>query len=123
MSGLDFPWSLDGRGRTAATPPDDHVRDLIEQVLFTAPGERVMRPEFGAGLLQLVFEPAGPEVAASVEFIVQAALERELSHAITVERISVESDDGALFVTVGYTVRRTGAHEVAAFRAPVGASP
>jgi len=120
MSGLDFPWTLDGRGRTAATVHDEHVRDLIAQVLFTAPGERVMRPEFGAGLLQLVFEPGGPEVAASVEFIMQAALERELSHVITVERISVEAPEGALIVTVAYAVRRTGAHEVAEFRAPTG---
>ena len=54
---LDFPYHFDGRGRTATTGRDDHIRDLIEQVLFTAPGERVMRPDFGSGLLALVFEP------------------------------------------------------------------
>jgi phage baseplate assembly protein W len=121
MSGtLDFPWSLDGRGRTAATGRDDHVRDLIEQVLFTTPGERVMRPDFGAGLLAMVFEPGGPEAAASAQFLVQAALERELSGVITIERVAVEAIDAALVVTVAYVVRQTGAHEVAAFRAPKG---
>ena len=62
---LDYPWSVDGRGRTAATDRDGHVRDLVEQVLFTSPGERVMRPDFGCGLLGMVFEPGGPEVAAA----------------------------------------------------------
>ena len=46
----------------AATSDDDHIRDLIEQVLFTSPGERVMRPDFGAGLLALVFEPNSVEL-------------------------------------------------------------
>jgi phage baseplate assembly protein W len=122
MSGtLDFPWSLDGRGRTATSDRDGHVRDLIEQVLLTTPGERVMRPDFGAGLLAAVFEPGGPAVAASAQFMVQAALERELGEAIAVDGVDVEADDAALVVTVAYVVRRTGAHEVAAFREPRGA--
>ena len=57
MQTLDFPYHVDGTGRSATTGAADHVRDLIEQVLFTAPGERVMRPDFGSGLLALVFEP------------------------------------------------------------------
>jgi len=67
MSQVDFPYHVDGRGLTATTAPDDHLRDLIEQVLFTAPGERVMRPEFGSGLLGLVFEPGGPELVAATQ--------------------------------------------------------
>ena len=118
---LDFPWSIDGRGRTASTGRDDHVRDLIEQVLFTAPGERVMRPDFGAGLLQLVFEPGGPVVAATTQYLVQSALDRTLSEVITVNEVEVEAVDSALVVTVGYVVNRTRAHEVASFTAPGGA--
>ena len=119
-SPLDFPWALDGRGRTAATDHDGHVRDLIEQVLFTTPGERVMRPDFGSGLLAMVFEPGGPEVAATAQFLVQGSLERELSAVLTLQSVTVEAIDAALVVTVAYVVRRTGAHEVATFRAPTG---
>ena len=54
---IDYPYRFDGRGRTAQTGADDHIRDLIEQVLFTSPGERVNRPTFGSGVLQLVFAP------------------------------------------------------------------
>ena len=57
MPHLDHPWHIDATGRTAQTDDAGHLRDLIEQVLFTAPGERVMRPDFGSGLLGLVFEP------------------------------------------------------------------
>ena len=120
-SPLAFPWSVDGRGRTTATDRDGHVRDLIQQVLFTSPGERVMRPDFGSGVLAMVFEPGGPEVAATAQFLVQASLERELSDVIAVHGVEVEAGragDAALVVTVAYVVHRTGAHEVAGFRVP-----
>jgi len=117
---LDYPWRIDGRGRTASTGRDDHVRDLIEQVLFTAPGERVMRPDFGAGLLQLVFEPGGFAVAAATQYLVQTALERTLSEVITVEAVEVEAIDSALVVTVAYVVNQTRSREVASFTAPAG---
>ncbi len=58
MTQLDFPYRISATGRSATTGDADHVRDLIEQVLFTAPGERVMRPDFGSGLLALVFDLA-----------------------------------------------------------------
>jgi uncharacterized protein len=120
-SPLDYPWSLDGRGRTTAVDHDGHVRDLIEQVLFTTPGERVMRPDFGSGLLAMVFEPGGPEVAVTAQLLVQGSLERELSGVLTLEAVTVEAVDAALVVTVAYVVRRTGAREVATFRTPGGA--
>lgn len=117
---LDYPWRIDGRGRTAEVDPDGHVRDLIEQVLFTSPGERVMRPDFGSGVLAMVFEPGGPEVAAAAQFLVQGSLERELSDVLALESVAVEAIDAALVVTVAYVVRRTQAHAVATFRAPGG---
>jgi phage baseplate assembly protein W len=117
---LAFPWALDGRGRTAATDRAGHVRDLIEQVLFTAPGERVMRPDFGSGLLAMVFEPGGPEVAAATQYLVQGSLERELSDVIVLEAVEVEAVDSALIVTVSYIVRDTQVHGVATFRGPGG---
>ena len=119
---LDHPWSVDGRGRTAATDGEDHVRDLIEQVLLTSPGERVMRPDFGAGLLAMVFEPGGGELAATAEYLVQGALQRELAEVITLESVDVRSVDAALVVTVAYVVNRTREHQVATVRAPGGAA-
>lgn len=117
-SGWDFPVHVDGRGRTASVDHDGHVRDLIEQVLFTSPGERVMRPDFGCGLLQMVFEPDGPEAAAAAHYLVQGSLERELGDVIVLEGVSVEAIDAALVVTVAYVVRATGAHVVAQFSPP-----
>ena len=116
----DFPHGLDGRGRTATTDADSHVRDLIAQVLFTSPGERVMRPDFGSGLLALVFEPGGPEVAATTQYLVQGALAHWLGDVITLESVVVEAIDAALVVTVTYVVVRTQAREVARFPVPGG---
>ena len=104
---VDFPWHVDGRGRTAATDPDAHVRDLVEQVLLTAPGERVMRPDLGAGLLRMVFEPGGIAVAATTQFLVQSALESALGDVLAVQQVEVDAVGSALLVTVTYVVHRT----------------
>lgn len=106
---FDFPLHVDGRGRTAVTDADDHVRDLIHQVLFTAPGERVNRPEFGCGLKQLVFLPNSDALAASTQQLVQGALLRWLEDLIVVEAVTVDATDSTLAVTVVYTRRETGA--------------
>ena len=115
MSGIDFAYHVDGRGRTAVAAGDEHVRDLIEQVLFTAPGERVMRPDFGSGLLGLVFEPGGPELVATTQHLVQGALQQWLGRLIAVESVEVAQDEGALSVTVAYVVLQTQERAVATF--------
>jgi phage baseplate assembly protein W len=115
MTEVDFPFHVDGRGRTATTGADDHLRDLIEQVLFTAPGERVMRPDFGSGLLALVFEPGGPELVATTQHLVQGSLQQELGHLIAVESVEVSQDEGALTVSVGYVDLRTRERRTASF--------
>lgn len=104
---VDFPFRIDGRGRTATTDEGDHIRDLVEQVLFTTPGERVNRPTFGCGLLQLVFEPNSEPLALAVQATVQASLQHWLGELIVVEQVKVETQDSLLRVTVGYTIRRT----------------
>lgn len=118
MPTLDHPYHFDGQGRTASTAPADHVRDLIEQVLFTSPGERVMRPDFGAGLLALVFEPNSSTLAATLQFLVQSALQQHLSHLIAVNAVAVENIDAALQVTVQYVVLADGSTQQAGFALP-----
>jgi len=104
---IDFPFQFDGRGRTADANSDDHIRDMIEQLLFTSPGERVNRPDFGSGLLQMVFKPNSPELAAAVQFTVQAALQEWLGDVIEVQSLEVTSVDSSLRVDLDYMVRRT----------------
>jgi phage baseplate assembly protein W len=115
MTNVDFPYHVDGRGRTADTGADDHLRDLIEQVLFTAPGERVMRPDFGSGLLGLVFEPGGPELVATTQHLVQGSLQQELGNLIAVDSVEVEQDDGTLTVSVSYVALQTQQRTSASF--------
>src|SRR5437764_10030581 len=102
---IDYPLRTDGRGRTAQADGDEHIRDLIEQVLFTAPGERVNRPTFGSGLLQLVFAPNSDELATATQFLIQGALQQWLGDLIQVVAVDVENDDSTLRVTVQYVVR------------------
>ena len=112
---VDYPYAISGRGRTATTTPDAHIRDLIEQVLFTSPGERVNRPDFGCGLLQLVFAPNSPDVAAATQFLVQGSLQQWLGDVITVEAVGVVAEDSSLRVTVQYVIRRTNERAIAEF--------
>jgi uncharacterized protein len=118
---LDFPYHYDGRGRTASTSSDDHVRDMIEQVLFTLPGERVNRPEFGSGLLQITFAPLSDELASATQVLVQGALEQWLGDVIAVERVEVTHEESVLGVIVEYSIERTGERRVDRFE--TGAAP
>jgi hypothetical protein len=113
---IDYPFGFDGEGHTAQAGDDDHVRDLIEQVLFTAPGERVNRPTFGTGLSQLLFAPSSAELATATQFMVQAALQSALGDLIVVEAVSVAGTEGTLTVGVKYVVLRTQQRQVAEFK-------
>jgi len=117
---IDFPFHIDPAGRTAGAVPADHIREMVELVLFTAPGERVNRPDFGAGLRHLVFEPNSPELAAALKVSTQAALQRWLGDVISVDELTVTSQDASLSVTVGYTVAATGQHQAVTLT-PAGA--
>ncbi len=112
---IDFPVHFDARGRTASTDDGDHIRDMIEEFLFTNPGERVNRPDFGAGLLQLVFTPNSPELASALQFTIQAGLQRWLGDLIVVQNVAVTSAESTLQVLVQYVVKSTGAQQSQTF--------
>src|SRR3954467_13939188 len=100
---IAFPWRFDVTGRTAQASLDDHIRQMIELLLFTEAGERVMRPDLGAGVRRLVFGAASPEVASALQFVIQAGLERWLGDIVRVDRLAVEAIDASLQVELSYT--------------------
>jgi phage baseplate assembly protein W len=112
---IDYPFHIDPSRRTATTGADEHIRDLIEQVLFTAQGERVNRPDFGCGLMQLVFAGNSDELATATQFLVQGALQQWLGELIQVEGVEVRNVDSRLNISVQYKVRRTEARQLANF--------
>lgn len=120
---IDFPFHVDHRRRTAQASDEDHVRDLIEQLLLTGPGERVNRPTFGCGLQQLVFAGNSPELAATVQFMVQGHLQQYLGELIEVAEVKVEAIDSALHVEVDYVVRRSGDRRRDTFTTNPGVAP
>jgi uncharacterized protein len=122
VSYLDYPLHFDSGGRTASTTDPDHVRDLIEQALFTSPGERVMRPDFGSGVLALVFEPNSSALATTTQALVQGALQQHLGHLIAVQNVQVEPVEGTLYIDITYSLLRDGSVRQARFSAP-GSAP
>jgi hypothetical protein len=105
---IDYPYHLDGRGRTACADCTDHIREMIEQLLFTSPGERVNQPDFGSGLLQMVFAPNSVELAAALQYTTQAALQRYLGDLIDLQSLQVTAQDSTLNVMVQYVIKATG---------------
>ena len=112
---IDYPFHVSAHGRAALTDRDAHIRDMIEQVLFTVPGERVNRPDFGCGLMQLVFAPNSDELATATQFLVQGSLQQWLGDLIHVEDVEVRSEDSKLHVDVRYIVRRNEERRLAQF--------
>jgi hypothetical protein len=112
---VNFPFAFDGRGRTKETETADYVRELVEQVLFTSPGERVNLPDFGSGLLQLPFAPNSLEMAAATQFSVQSALQKWLSGFVKVQSVEASADEAVLRVSVAYTLVSSDVTQVQTF--------
>jgi len=112
---IDYPFHFDDRGCTAQAKEEKHIRDLIEQVLFTSPGERVNQPDFGCGLMQLVFAPNSDELATATKYLVQGALQQWLGELIEVQAVEVISEDSTIEVTVQYLIKRNQQRQVEQF--------
>jgi phage baseplate assembly protein W len=112
---IDYPYHFDSRGHTADTTTQDHIRDMIEQILFTSPGERVNRPDFGCGVQRLVFAPNSDAMAAATQVIVQGSLQQWMGDLIEVEGVDVQNVDSSLIVLVQYVVRLTQERRVDQF--------
>jgi uncharacterized protein len=112
---ISFPYQFDGRGRTSEAATQDYVQQLVEQVLFTSPGERVNLPDFGSGLLQLPFAPNSMEMAAATQFSVQAALQKWLSNYVKVQSVQAAAVDSTLTVTVQYSLLSSDVTQVQTF--------
>jgi phage baseplate assembly protein W len=115
-----FPLQIAAQGRVAGAAYDDHVAQMIEQVLFTSPGERVNRPEFGCGVLQMVFGPNSDTQAAAAQFLVLSNLQRWLGDVIQPESVTVTADDSRLGIDIQYTLRATGDRRSQRFTPPGG---
>jgi len=112
---INFPYQFDGRGRTQEAALQDYLNQIVEQVLFTSPGERVNMPDFGSGLLQLAFAPTSMEMATATQFAVQAALQKWLASYVTVQSVVASAEEAVLTVTVTYTPLNTDVTQVQTF--------
>jgi uncharacterized protein len=119
MTWFAFPYRLAATGTTATVDRERQIRDMIEQVLFTRRGERMNRPDFGAGLHEMVFSENAPEIAAAVQHMVQASLQQLLAEVIDVRGVRAEAVDSTLRVTVAYSLRGDGQDRRAVVEAPI----
>jgi phage baseplate assembly protein W len=118
-SSIAYPYAFDGRGRTALAADTDHIEQMIEAVLFTSPGERVNRPTFGCGLLQMPFEPNDDRLQQTMEFLIRGALSQWLGTLIDTQSIDVARNDNVFSVTIVYLIRKTKRPQSATFERTV----
>jgi phage baseplate assembly protein W len=104
---IDFPFGFGKNGRTSVAPAQKHINDMIEQVLFTNPGERVNQPDFGSGVMQMVFAPNSKALAAALHFTLQASLQRWLGDLIQLQALDVTAQDSTLSISIQYLLRAT----------------
>jgi hypothetical protein len=114
---VGYPYRIDTSGRSASAGGDEHIRGMIEQVLFTSPGERVNRPDFGTNLRQLIFAGENDEMLTASQFLIQAALQQWLGDLIDVEGVEITSEDSTVAVFVQYRILRSQQRTIAQFKA------
>lgn len=102
MTHIGFPFRIGSGGRTETVDTDRYIEQLIELVLFTRRGERVMRASFGAGTAEMVFSENAPEIAAAAAHLVQGELQQWLGTEIELRGVEAEAKDSSLAVTVRY---------------------
>ncbi|HEU0002435.1 MAG TPA: GPW/gp25 family protein [Ktedonobacteraceae bacterium] len=112
---IAYPLSITDEGLVATTGYSQHIEQLIEQVLFTMPGERVNLPDFGTGITRLIFSPGNAEMVSATQFLIQGALQQWLGSLIQVQAVQVIAEDSALNVTIQYMVRQTKQAHIANF--------
>ncbi len=113
---LQFPLRVDSAGPRLANR-SRHVRDQIEQVLFTMPGERVFRPEFGAGVRALVFEPNAEALWQVTKKRLLASLAEALRGEVDPKTLEVEvtGEEATLQIVIRYTLATIGHREQQSF--------
>lgn len=114
FTSLRYPFAIDTvQGRVAQeTDYAEHVEQLVKQVLLTAPGERINRPDFGCGVKRLVFAPASEVAATLAQTVIFQALGRWLGSVIAVHEVGVRAAGERLDIRVGYSVRARGERRV-----------
>jgi phage baseplate assembly protein W len=108
---LAFPVRTGPHGRTLLADEETYLRGLIEQVLFTRPGERVNRPDFGSGVASFVFAPLDDEMARASSGLVHGALQQYLGDLIHVDAVEVTAEESTLTVAVSYRPLRSPASD------------
>ena len=100
---LDYPFHVGNKGSIAVADADKHLRDGIEQVLFTNPGERVNLPEFGCGIRSFIFAGNSDVLAATMQFTVTQNLERWMGDVIKVDQVNVKNIEETLYIEIIFT--------------------
>jgi uncharacterized protein len=118
---LHYPFQLGDRGAPRTAGHTLAVRQQLEQLLFTLPGERVNRPRFGCGVQRLVFGGATPEAAAAAEYVIRLNVQQFLGEVLRVDAVKVSADEATLFVDILYQLLDTGEEHAETFRRPLEA--
>jgi phage baseplate assembly protein W len=120
---MRFPFQVSARGVVSASSRDDAIRQQLEQLLFTRPGERVNRPLFGCGVQRLVFAGGSADTVKAAEYVIATAIRTHMRDRVTLDAVRVRVDDATLFIDILYTAVESGAEMAASFAQPADGPP
>lgn len=122
---LAFPFRIGDLGAPATSPRTQAVRQQLEQLLFTMPGERVNRPTFGCAVQRLVFSGCSPEAAATAEYVIRINIQTFMADVVTLDAVQViaDTDAATLYVDILYTLLATGEERAETFRRTLEGPP
>ncbi len=107
FTSIRYPFALtrDWVGWLKKQTTRTHIEQLIKQVLFTAPGERINRPDFGCGIKRMVFAPNDPVTASLAQVTIFQSLKRWLGNVIDVQDVKAVARDEMLEIKIAYSLK------------------
>jgi len=102
MTTMGFPFTFANTGRTRTPDPDTWLTELVEMLLYTIPGERVMRPDLGTPVTELLFEGMNDALDAALQAAIHGALTQHLAGIVDVRAVEVNSEDTTIEVSIVY---------------------
>jgi phage baseplate assembly protein W len=120
---MSFPFRVTELGAAALSSRRQVVREALEQLLLTIPGERVNRPNFGCGIQRLVFDGTDPLALATAEYVITTSIRDHLSDLIRLDAVRVTVEEATVLVDILYTVVGTGEESALTIAQPLQVSP
>jgi hypothetical protein len=105
---IAYPYKFAPQSGTAVADDRSHIKQMLELLLFTMPGERVNRPDFGCGVQRIVFAPVGTEIEFTLQRLIESEIQRWLGDLLRLRNLEIRAEEATLFARLEYELIAEG---------------